>query len=742
MSDLKLKLQAKVNEIQDEARTNSKIIEEIAGLEKYISETYISRVFYELIQNADDCQSNKFVAEKIGNDLYFLNDGHVFTCDDLEAICRSAFSTKQRGENIGYRGIGFKSTSGVAEEIAIYSGDLEVYFSKSKTKELFNSNSDVPLLRVPHWGSINDIISARANKLTEIHRCNTCFVLANVKEEQLLEDMKGLKSNAILFLRSITDITIQISEAFHTKLNRHQRQSYQSEANIPYQDFDINFNSQLGEKEFNEQKTSRVWQYKKISISSNLENEMPIRLTKNQAYAQAFLPMLTVTGLGAIINGDFSTDPSRTRIATDDQTKSIMEDLIELLNKLLQLHSNQLLSLEDYQLLEIIIPYNKADVLDISPSIIASTIKKSSKEEGFDFSSFLICPAWMTEEDYKKYCRTNGKNPLCFGQLSHKDGYFFFKSIGASEISILRPLYILGWLQDNQLSLQSTMNLIGYIHGDIRYLNAFQALETSELEDANLISCIDKGIRSAREINGDPSLEIDIFSFESIAVRCGGLSAIDWYLLLGVNPKKFPISLINRYQNQMIKKGDQRYKSLFQFIQQEDEPRDAENRLHKAEKLEPIVVNSKLSSIQDVISSSSAAMIQPDWRKAEILAIDILESLEIEARDVSKRNIGCDLIGIDKTTMGGQEIYIEVKLLKSIGEEFRITDNEIYVAKERGYFFWILLLVQPDKQQPPTHFSVIKNAYNLIEKAMNRRCVKYESFCSEYETDFGQITYK
>ncbi len=45
MSDLKLKLQAKVNEIQDEARTNTKIIEEIAGLEKYISETYISRVF-------------------------------------------------------------------------------------------------------------------------------------------------------------------------------------------------------------------------------------------------------------------------------------------------------------------------------------------------------------------------------------------------------------------------------------------------------------------------------------------------------------------------------------------------------------------------------------------------------------------------------------------------------------------------------------------------------------------------
>ena len=44
-----------VNELQEEAVRNKLIMSELAGMEKYVSETYVSRVFYEIIQNADDC---------------------------------------------------------------------------------------------------------------------------------------------------------------------------------------------------------------------------------------------------------------------------------------------------------------------------------------------------------------------------------------------------------------------------------------------------------------------------------------------------------------------------------------------------------------------------------------------------------------------------------------------------------------------------------------------------------------
>ena len=39
----------KIKELQDEAKETETILRELAGLEKYISETYISRVFYEII---------------------------------------------------------------------------------------------------------------------------------------------------------------------------------------------------------------------------------------------------------------------------------------------------------------------------------------------------------------------------------------------------------------------------------------------------------------------------------------------------------------------------------------------------------------------------------------------------------------------------------------------------------------------------------------------------------------------
>ena len=78
MGSDQLSLRSKALEIQAEAQANTKILEEIAGLERYISETYISRVFYELIQNADDSKSTRFIAKRIGADLFFLNTAKYF----------------------------------------------------------------------------------------------------------------------------------------------------------------------------------------------------------------------------------------------------------------------------------------------------------------------------------------------------------------------------------------------------------------------------------------------------------------------------------------------------------------------------------------------------------------------------------------------------------------------------------------------------------------------------------------
>ena len=69
------KFEEKILYLQEEAKENETILRELAGLEKYISETYISRVFYEIIQNADDCKSSKFYAYLSNDNLYLFNDG-------------------------------------------------------------------------------------------------------------------------------------------------------------------------------------------------------------------------------------------------------------------------------------------------------------------------------------------------------------------------------------------------------------------------------------------------------------------------------------------------------------------------------------------------------------------------------------------------------------------------------------------------------------------------------------------
>jgi hypothetical protein len=126
----------------------------------------------------------------------------------------------------------------------------------------------------------------------------------------------------------------------------------------------------------------------------------------------------------------------------------------------------------------------------------------------------------------------------------------------------------------------------------------------------------------------------------------------------------------------------------------------------------------------------------PSWRSAERLAGALLFELGFETEDVSKRNVGYDFTARDRD----RNIYcVEVKKIDALGDDFILTDNEIYVAKDLGERYWVLIIVQPTPEQNPTHFAIIKNFYDTFERHMARRCVKYQMFCSEYEADFKPL---
>ena len=118
-----------------EAKNSPALLSDMAAMEKYMSESYSGRIIVELLQNADDAHSSKvYITERDWN-VIFANNGRPFNDADVMAISRSGASDKKRGETIGYRGIGFKSTSFLSSEIIIYSNETAFSFSKSKTAE-------------------------------------------------------------------------------------------------------------------------------------------------------------------------------------------------------------------------------------------------------------------------------------------------------------------------------------------------------------------------------------------------------------------------------------------------------------------------------------------------------------------------------------------------------------------------------------------------------------------------------
>lgn len=107
------------------------LLEEV-GQNLYTSK---KRMFFELLQNADDAAPQKGVQVKVRiNDNFFLltHDGFSFNRHDFESITSAAKSTKSANKKkTGYKGIGFKSVFTNSESVFINSGGYKFSFDRN-----------------------------------------------------------------------------------------------------------------------------------------------------------------------------------------------------------------------------------------------------------------------------------------------------------------------------------------------------------------------------------------------------------------------------------------------------------------------------------------------------------------------------------------------------------------------------------------------------------------------------------
>lgn len=297
-----------------EARKSPLLCEDMDHMEQYLSESYSNRSFIELIQNADDASSSKILINIAHGNLYVANNGRIFSQEDISAICRSGSSTKTRGESIGYRGVGFKSTTSFSTKILISSGSINFAFSKKLVANALGvDQQNVPTIRVPFF--MDSLPPPIASDICQIKKAgySTIFTFQGVNTSLLLNELDSLSAECLLFLRKVEQIEIT-ANGQSSYLSRVVNQN-----NTP---------RQFVETDDSRKNLRRKWCV--ISIDSRpsiafIEREGQLINYDSAAVFHSYLPTMDLTGFNFRVNGDFSTEPSRKHIVIDNRTKIEIE---------------------------------------------------------------------------------------------------------------------------------------------------------------------------------------------------------------------------------------------------------------------------------------------------------------------------------------------------------------------------------------------------------------------------------
>lgn len=190
------------------------------------------RFIFELIQNVDDCDFNDAADCELDMRFDFNNDEIILTYDEvgftpfnvfaITGIAEEAKNILSGKNQIGEKGIGFKSVFGVAEKVWIKSG----WFSF----ELYRDNYTIP---IPVYDSFNYVSGTQM------------ILYVPGKARQIYNEIKGhyckkdalFSQNPILFLNKLTSLKIYFdafrSMEFHVSRTENEKsEQFRKEKNI------------------------------------------------------------------------------------------------------------------------------------------------------------------------------------------------------------------------------------------------------------------------------------------------------------------------------------------------------------------------------------------------------------------------------------------------------------------------------------------------------------------------------
>lgn len=92
-------------------------------------------VVSELLQNADDVAATEASIDLENGEFVFAHDGEDFVEDHFSSLCGFGYSNKRLLHTIGFRGVGFKSTFSLGDEVRLATPTLSVVFKAQRFTE-------------------------------------------------------------------------------------------------------------------------------------------------------------------------------------------------------------------------------------------------------------------------------------------------------------------------------------------------------------------------------------------------------------------------------------------------------------------------------------------------------------------------------------------------------------------------------------------------------------------------------
>jgi len=284
----------------------------------------------EFIQNADDVGSSSLLIEIENKLVNILNDGRVFSRDDVNSICRVGMSSKTPKDYIGYLGVGFKSVFLISTSPEIYSGEYRFKFDKNA----WSNPERVPWQVIPLW--IEDPVPLPSSYKT-LFRIPVVDekVIQKLQQETTPEYMS---SRMLLFLRNLESIEIKDNLRGVTRLIR--KSLYKQTDDYEIYLIQEYLNGELRSQEYwlvfrsvcevppevKEDKTTKDWERdqvdkREVVVAFRLdEKENLIIEEKGTAHIGvfSFLPLKEVpSGLNFLVQADFLTTPGRSELARE-----------------------------------------------------------------------------------------------------------------------------------------------------------------------------------------------------------------------------------------------------------------------------------------------------------------------------------------------------------------------------------------------------------------------------------------